>query len=28
LIIINVKTMLMEKKCEALILKFNLKEFS
>tara|TARA_B100002019_G_scaffold292666_1_gene316605 strand:- start:2968 stop:3699 length:732 start_codon:yes stop_codon:yes gene_type:complete len=28
LIIINVKTMLMEKKCEALILKLNLKEFS
>ena len=28
LIIVNVKTMLMEKKCEALILKFNLKEFS
>ena len=27
LIIINVKTMLMEKKCEALILKLNLKEF-
>ncbi len=28
LIIINVKRMLMEKKCEALILKLNLKEFS
>ena len=28
LIIINVKTMLIEKKCEALILKLNLKEFS
>ena len=28
LIIMNVKTMLMEKKCEALILKLNLKEFS
>ena len=28
LIIINVKTMLMEKKCESLILKLNLKEFS
>ena len=28
LIILNVKTMLMEKKCEALILKLNLKEFS
>jgi heme exporter protein C len=28
LIITNVKTMLLEKKCEALILKLNLKEFS
>ena len=28
LIITNVKTMLLEKKCEALVLKLNLKEFS